>query len=60
MKFQKWEKTCLQALEYIDTSPNVEEKLYFYYEGPLEIVTEGFIFIEELTKFGQETVKKLN
>jgi hypothetical protein len=39
MKFQKWEKTCLQALEYIDTSPNVEEKLYFYYEGPLEIVT---------------------
>lgn len=37
----------------------MEEKLYFYYEGPLEIVSEGFIFIEELNKYGQDISRKL-
>ena len=43
----------------LDTTKKVEDKLSFYYEGPLEIVTEGYIYIEELNKYKDEAFKKL-
>jgi hypothetical protein len=34
----------------LDRAKRVEERLQWYYDGPLEIVSEGYIFIEELEK----------
>ena len=38
----------------------MEDKLSFYYEGPLEIVTEGYIYIEELNKTKDEAFKRIS
>lgn len=45
-KLEKWEKACLDSLYKLESTKRVEDRLYYYYEGPLEIVTEGYIFIE--------------
>jgi hypothetical protein len=58
-KLNAWEQSCLESLHKLDTTKRVEDKLYFYYEGPLEIVTEGYVFIEELSKCKDEALKKM-
>lgn len=50
---EKWEKTCIDAMKYLDRTPCVEERLLSYYEGPLEIVTEGLLYIDDLGRYSQ-------
>lgn len=58
-KFEKWQRSCRETMHSLKNKRSVEEKLYFYYEGPLEIVTEGYIFIEEMNKYSQEVANSI-
>jgi len=47
-------------MQFLDHTPNIEERLLSYYDGPLEIVTEGLVFVDELNKYAEESIKKLD
>jgi hypothetical protein len=59
-KLESWEKSCLSSLYKLEATKRIEDRLYYYYEGPLEIVTEGYIFIEELNKCRQEALERID
>ena len=42
----------------MDRAKRVEERLGWYYDGPLEIVSEGYIFMEELERQRQEALRR--
>lgn len=57
-KLEQWEGACEERLGQLDRAKRVEERLGWYYDGPLEIVSEGYIFMEELERQRQEALRR--
>lgn len=46
-KFESWEQQCQENIDRLAKVSQVEEKINLYFNGPLEIVSEGYIYLEQ-------------
>lgn len=47
-RLEKWEQECSTAKEILLNTNSLSKKITHYYNSPLEIVSEGALYLEEL------------